>query len=53
MLGSKKKKSQKIAGIEHGELLDPVELADPDSCFLWIQRGPDTLQGCKISLWSL
>ncbi|MCL7038646.1 hypothetical protein MKW94_024643, partial [Papaver nudicaule] len=34
MLGSKKKKkSQKIAGIEQDELLDPVELADPDSCF--------------------
>ncbi|KAI3879289.1 hypothetical protein MKX03_024264 [Papaver bracteatum] len=34
MLGSKKKKkSQRIAGIEQDELLDPVDLADPDSCF--------------------
>ncbi|RZC53718.1 hypothetical protein C5167_012585 [Papaver somniferum] len=33
MLGSKKKKSQRIAGIEQDELLDPADLADPDSCF--------------------
>ncbi|KAI3891144.1 hypothetical protein MKW98_007449 [Papaver atlanticum] len=33
MLGSKKKKSQRIAGIEQDELLDPVDLADADSCF--------------------
>ncbi|KAI3973446.1 hypothetical protein MKW92_039401 [Papaver armeniacum] len=34
LLGSKKKKkSQRIAGIEQDELLDPVELADADSCF--------------------
>lgn len=34
MLGSRKKqKKQRIAGIEQDELLDPIELADPDSSF--------------------
>ncbi|KAI3964032.1 hypothetical protein MKX01_014313 [Papaver californicum] len=34
MLGSKKKKKlQRIAGIKQDELLDPVDLADADSCF--------------------